>query len=272
LPSGLGMEAAGRVVSVGAGVEGFKEGEAVAYAWGPIGAYAQWRNVPASCLLRLPPFVSPETAAAVLLKGLTAEFLLFRCLACIHPLGLKITLLITAAAGGVGSLLCSWARALGIRVLGVVGSQEKRKRALASGCEEVWLQEEGFSKEVLRATGGKGVHAVLDGVGQATFKEALHCLRPRGLMVSYGNASGVVEPVSLLELAARGSVFLTRPRLADYASTRSELEAGALCVFEALGQGYIRASCEQSWPLSEATKAHEALESRRTQGLSVLYP
>jgi len=266
LPSGLGMEAAGTVLSVGRGTEGFVEGDKVAYAWGPIGAYAELRNVPAACLLKLPSHVSPEVAAAVFLKGLTAEFLLFR----LQQLMPGSTLLVTAAAGGLGSLLCMWAHSHGIRVWGVVGSEAKRQKALALGCERVWLQGEAFSKEVQRATYGLGVDVVLDGVGKASFYEALSCLKPKGLMVSYGNASGAVEPMSPLELASRGSLFLTRPRLADYIATRSELEAGAAHLFQALAKGYIRAHCEQSWPLSEAAKAHEALESRQTQGLSIL--
>jgi len=267
LPSGLGMEAAGSVVAVGPGVEGFSEGDRVAYALGPQGAYAQLRNVSASTLVKLPPHVSPEMAASVLLKGLTAEVLLFR----LRKLAPGSTLLVTAASGGMGSLLCCWARAQGIRVWGVVGSQEKRQRALLAGCEEVWLQSESFSKGVREATQGQGVDVVLDGVGKATFREALGCLKPRGLMVSYGNASGAVEPVSPLELASRGSLVLMRPRMSDYMATRSELEAAAAHVFEALAQGQFQARCEQSWPLEEAAKAHEALESRQTQGLSVLY-
>jgi NADPH2:quinone reductase len=273
LPSGLGMEAAGSVVSVGAGTEGFAEGDRVAYVWGPMGAYAELRNVPATHLVKLPPFIPPEVAAAILLKGLTAEFLLFRlrCFHCLQPGLPNVTLLVTAAAGGVGSLLCSWARAYGLRVLGVVGSEAKKRKAMEAGCEEVWLQDEDFSKEAKRATRGKGVDAVFDGVGKASFRESLASLKLKGLMISYGNASGPVEPVSLLELASMGSLFLTRPRLADYVSTRNELEIGAAHVFEAVARGYIQTRCEQSWPLSEAAKAHEALESRQTQGLSILY-
>ncbi|MCL2178845.1 MAG: quinone oxidoreductase [Proteobacteria bacterium] len=267
LPSGLGMEAAGSVVAVGPGTNGFVEGEKVAYVLGPQGAYAQLRNVAASTLVKLPAHVSPAMAASVLLKGLTAEVLLFR----LQQLMPGSTLLVTAAAGGVGSLLCYWARAHGIRVLGVVGRAEKKQRALSAGCEEVWLQGESFSKGVRELTGGQGVDVVLDGVGRATFQESLCCLKPRGRMVSYGNASGAVEPVSPLELASRGSLTLVRPRIWDYIATRSELEAGAAHVFEALAKGHIHARAEQSWPLHEAAKAHEALESRQTKGLSLLY-
>lgn len=269
LPHGLGQEAAGVVEALGPGVSGFAVGDRVAYGTGPLGAYSAHRNVAASRLVKVPDAVSDEAAAALMLKGMTAYYLLHLT----HRVQPGETLLVHAAAGGVGSALVPWARRLGARVIGTAGSAEKAAQARAAGCDEVILyREQDVAGEVRRLTGGRGVDVVYDSVGKDTFAGSLDSLRPRGLFVSYGNASGKAPPFEPVLLADKGSLFFTRPTLAHYTATRAELDAAAEAVFAAVATGIIEPQVRQRWPLREAAAAHRALESRQTQGASVLLP
>ena len=269
LPGGLGREAAGSVAAVGRRVKGFKPGDRVAYVLGQPGSYADLRNVPADRLVKVPRGVSDEQAAALMLKGLTAHYLLRRT--CKVRRGDWI--LIHAAAGGVGLLLCQWARALGARVIGVVGSEQKAALAKRNGCRHVLLSGRGpLAPEVRRLTRGAGVVVVYDSVGQETFMDSLDCLAPLGMMVSYGNASGPPPAVSPLELAKRGSLFLTRPSLFAYISRRADLESAARELFRMVSSGKLKLRIGQRYALADAADAHRDLEARRTTGSTVLLP
>ncbi|WP_293373511.1 quinone oxidoreductase [Nevskia sp.] len=268
-PHGLGQEAAGVVEALGEGVTDFVIGDRVAYGTGPLGAYAESRNFAASRLVKLPDSVSDEAAAALMLKGMTAYYLLHQT----HAVQSGETLLVHAAAGGVGSALVPWAKRLGARVIGTVGSTEKAALATAAGCDDVILyREQDVATEVRRLTAGRGVDVVYDSVGRDTFAGSLDCLRPRGLFVSYGNASGKAAPFEPVLLAEKGSLFFTRPTLAHYTATRAELNAAAKAVFDAIASGIIEPQVLQRWPLRDAAAAHIALESRQTRGASVLLP
>lgn len=268
-PHGLGQEAAGVIEALGDGVTDFAVGDRVAYGTGPLGAYAEQRNFAASRLVRLPPSVSDEAAAALMLKGMTAYYLLHQT----HRVAPGDTLLVHAAAGGVGSALVPWAKRLGARVIGTVGSEEKAALARAAGCDDVILyREQDVATEVRRLTNGYGVDVVYDSVGRDTFSGSLDSLRPRGLFVSYGNASGKAAPFEPVLLAEKGSLFFTRPTLAHYTATRSDLDAAAGAVFDAIADGIIEIRIGQRWALRDAAAAHIALESRQTQGSSVLLP
>lgn len=266
LPAVVGVEAAGRVEAVGEGVAEVAPGDRVAYAT-PMGAYAEARLIPAERLVKLPAGIEDGTAAAMMLKGLTAQYLLrstFRVEA-------GMTVLIHAAAGGVGSILTQWAKALGAEVIGTVGSDEKAERARRLGCDHpIVYTREDFVARVREITGGEGVPVVYDGVGKATFDGSLGCLAPRGLMVSYGNASGAVPPVSILELSRRGSLYLTRPTLATYTAARAELMAAAEDLFAVVTRGDVEIPIGQRYPLAEAARAHRDLEGRRTTGSTLL--
>jgi NADPH2:quinone reductase len=268
LPATLGVEAAGTVEAVGAGVTSLRAGDRVAYT-GPIGAYAEARVVVAERCVKLPDGLDDRTAAAVFTKGLTAQALLRRT----HPVKAGETVLVHAAAGGVGLLMVQWAKALGATVIGTVGSDEKAALARANGCDHVivYTREE-FPKRVRELTGGAGVPVVYDSVGQATFQGSLDCLAPLGMMVTFGNASGPVPPLDVRQLAARGSLFLTRPSVFAYISTRPALEAAAAELFEVLRTGAVRPRPPRVWPLAEAAAAHRALEARETTGSVVLAP
>lgn len=269
LPHGLGQEAAGIIEALGDGVDDLRVGDRVAYATGPLGAYAEWRNVAAARLVRIPDAIADETAAALLLKGLTAWYLLHQT----HAVHAGETLLVHAAAGGVGSLLVPWAKALGARVIGTVGSAAKAEIARALGCDAVVrYREQDTAAEVRRLTDGRGVDVAYDSVGRDTFSASLDSLRPRGLFVSYGNASGKAEPFEPLLLAEKGSLFFTRPTLAHYTATRTDLEAGTAALFTAIERGVLRPRIGQRWALRDAADAHRALESRATTGASVLIP
>jgi NADPH2:quinone reductase len=269
LPTGLGMEAAGEVIACGPGVEDFAPGDRVAYAGGALRAYSHERLIEASHLVRLPPDVDDELAAAVLLKGMTVHYLLTRT----FEVRAGHVLLVHAAAGGVGSLLVPWAKHLGATVIGCARGGEKQAAARASGCDHVLDAEDADFVATVRAlTGGTGVDVAYDSVGRATFDASLSCLRRRGMLVSYGNASGKPPAIEPTRLAAMGSLFLTRPILGDYIATRAELDATAGAVFDALRRGVIRAEVRQRYPLLEARRAHEELESRGLRGLSVLLP
>lgn len=269
LPSGLGMEGAGQVVEVGAGVDRFEAGDLAAYASGPIGAYAEFHVVKAARAVKPPAGITAEVAAAALLKGMTAEFLLRRCYL-VQP---GQTILVHAAAGGVGSILVQWAKALGAVVIATVGSQDKADRARRLGADHTILyRDEDVAAEVRRLTQGAGVPVVYDSVGAATFEASLASLARRGLMVSYGNASGPAPAILPGRLSQLGSVFLTRPTLFDYVATTEELDASAAALFEVIAKGQVRIDIGQTFPLAQARQAHEAMEGRETIGASLLIP
>jgi NADPH2:quinone reductase len=269
LPSGLGREAAGVIVALGRGVRGFRAGERVAYVWPSPGAYSEVRNVPAERVVKVPRGISDEQAAALMLKGLTAQFLIRRT----YRVARGDTILVHAAAGGVGLILCQWAKALGAKVIGVVGSEAKAEIARKHGCWRVLISgRDELVASVRKLTRGLGVPVVYDAVGKDTFMESLDCIRRLGLMVSFGNASGPVPPVSPLELSKRGSLFLTRPTLFNYIATRAELEAAARELFAAVSSKKVRVVIGQRYPLASAADAHRDLEGRRTTGSTVLVP
>lgn len=268
LPTGLGGEAAGVVEVVGKGVAGFKVGDRVAYCQGEPGAYAERRVLPARLLLRLPRGIDDQLAAAVLLKGLTAWYLLQR----VHRVRRGDTLLVTAAAGGVGLLLTQWARLLGARVIGVVGHRDKQALARRHGCHVVLTGYEQLAERVRGANRGRPVEVAYDGVGRDSFMPALDCLRPRGLMVSYGNASGAPPAIAPLELMKRGSLVLTRPTLGDFIGDPAERTRAARALFRLVRSGKLRVLVGQRSPLQEAARVHAELEARRTVGCSLLLP
>jgi NADPH:quinone reductase len=267
LPSGLGSEAAGVVEQVGPGVTCIRVGERVAYAGaGAPAAYAEARVVPADRLVPLPDDISDDVAAAALLKGMTAEFLIHRT----FPVVPDQSVLFHAAAGGVGLIACQWLNKLGARVIGTVGTDAKRALALAHGCHEVIaLDRENFPERVRELTFGRGVPVVFDSIGKATFLDSLGCLEPRGMLVSFGNASGKPEPFDLALLAQKGSLYVTRPTLFSYVATREALLASANLLFQAIRDG-LKIEIGQRFPLAEAQAAHRALESRSTTGSTLL--
>ena len=269
LPTVLGREAAGVVTAIGRKVRGLRVGDRVAYVHPKPGAYSEIRNVAADRLVKVPKGISDEQAAALMLKGLTAHYLLRRT----HRVARGETLLVHAAAGGVGLLLCQWAKGLGAKVIGVVGSEAKAELALKNGCRRVLISgRDEIVAGVNELTRGEGVAVVYDSVGKDTFLESLDCLRPRGLLVSYGNASGPPPAISPLELTKRGSLFLTRPSLFHYITQRAELEAAARELFAAVKNKLVRVRIGQTYPLSEAAQAHRDLEGRLTTGSTVLIP
>ena len=269
LPSGLGMEAAGTVEAVGDGVTRFAAGDQVAYASGPIGAYSEFHVVSAERAVRLPTGVSAELGAAALLKGMTAEFLARRC----FSIQAGQTVLIHAAAGGVGSILVQWAKILGAEVIATVGSSDKAARARGLGADHTILYgEQDVAAEVRKITNGVGVPVVYDSVGASTFEGSLASLARRGMLVSYGNASGPAPAIEPGRLSRMGSLYLTRPTLFDYAATTAELDESAGALFAFIGSGQLKIDIGQRFALTEARKAHEALESRATVGASLLIP
>ena len=269
LPSGIGREAAGVVIEAGRGVKALREGDRVAYAGNSPGAYCDERVMDAARVVKVPDNVSDRDAAALMLKGLTAWFLLRRC----HRVRRNEPVLLHAAAGGVGLIALQWAAALGAKVIAVVGSDEKAALVAAHGAAEVIVSSrENVVNRVRTITRKRGVPVVYDGVGKDTFVASLDCLAPLGLMVSYGNASGAVPPISPLELTKRGSLFLTRPTLFHYTATASSLARGARELFDVVGSGRVKVRIGQTWPLEAAAEAHRALEARRTTGSSLLIP
>ncbi len=269
LPSGLGMEGAGEVLEVGEGVTRFSPGDLAVYASGPIGAYAERHVVKADRAVRPPAGITAEVGAAALLKGMTAEFLLKRC----FPVQPGQSILVHAAAGGVGSILVQWAKALGAEVIATVGSEDKAARARSLGADHTILyRDQDVAAEVRQITDGAGVPVVYDSVGAATFEASLKSLARRGMMVSYGNASGPAPAILPARLSQLGSVFLTRPTLFDYVATTQELDASAAALFEVIGTGQVRIDIGQTFPLAEARAAHEAMEGRETIGASLLIP
>jgi NADPH2:quinone reductase len=269
LPSGLGQEGAGVVEAVGEGVTHVKVGDRVAYAGRPNGAYSEVRTMPADILLRLPDGIGFETAAAMMLQGLTVQYL-FKST---YKVKAGETILFHAAAGGVGLIACQWARALGVNLIGTVGSNEKAELAKSHGAAHVInYNTENVVERVLEITNGAKVPVVYDSVGKDTFIRSLDCLQPRGLMVSFGNSSGAVPPFSLSELQSRGSLYVTRPTLATYSATRSDLEAMAADLFDVVASGQVKIDVNQKFPLAQAAEAHRALESRKTTGSTILIP
>jgi NADPH2:quinone reductase len=269
LPSGLGHEAAGVVEAVGPGVAHVKPGDRVAYAARPNGAYSELRTMPADILVKLPDGIDFETGAAMMLQGLTVQYLFRRT----YPLKAGDTILFHAAAGGVGLIACQWARAMGVNLIGTVGSNEKAALARSHGAAHVInYNTEDVVQRVLEITKGAKVPVVYDSVGKDTFLRSLDCLQPLGLMVSFGNSSGAVPPFALSELVSRGSLYITRPTLQTYAARREDLEAMAADLFEMVGSGKVRIEIHQRFPLADAAQAHIALESRRTTGKTILLP
>jgi NADPH2:quinone reductase len=269
LPFTPGQEAAGVIEAVGPGVTDVKVGDRVAYGSGPPGAYCQIRLVEAARLVPLPTAIEDRVAAAMMLKGLTAQYLLRQT----TSVQRGETIVFHAAAGGVGLIACQWAKHLGATVIGTVGSEEKADLARAHGCDHVILYgKEDVPARVRELTGGRGVRVVYDGVGKATFAGSLDCLAPRGLMVAFGNASGPVPPLDILSLSTKGSLYLTRPSLHHYVATKEALRAAAAELFEVVRSGAVRIEVPQSFPLQDAAAAHAALESRKTSGSTVLIP
>jgi NADPH2:quinone reductase len=268
LPSGLGGEGAGVVVEVGPGVVHVAPGDRVAYtAPAPLGSYADERIIDARWLVVLPRAIDERTAAAMMLKGLTAWYLLKRS----YRVARGDWIVLYAAAGGVGLIAAQWARELGARVIGIVGTAAKRELALKRGCEHVLLDGDDVPRAVRELTGG-GVPVVYDSVGRTTFYQSLDCLRPHGILVSFGNSSGKVEPFGLHELTRRGSLYVTRPTLYDFIGDRASLEAGAAELFALVGAGRIEIEVNQTYPLRDAAQAHRDLEARKTTGSTVLLP
>ena len=269
LPAALGSEAAGVVEAVGEGVTTVQTGDRVAYATGPTGAYAEARNVAAARLVKLPESIDDATAAASLLKGMTAQYLCRRT----YDVQKGDAVVVHAAAGGVGLILCQWLKALGAEVIGTVGSAEKAKLAYAHGCDHVlFYRTEDVAARVREITGGARVPVVYDSVGKDTFLMSLDCLRPRGLMVTFGNSSGPVGPFDPRLLASKGSLFLTRPTLADYVQERAALDATAQDLFAVIASKAVVVRVAQTYPLRDAERAHRDLEARKTTGSTVLLP
>jgi NADPH2:quinone reductase len=268
LPLIPGGEGAGEVVEVGQGVKDFKSGDRVAYA-GPAGGYAEERNIPASFLVKLPRAIGYDTAAAMMLKGLTAQYLLRQT----YRVKEGDWILVHAAAGGVGLILCQWGRALGAKVIGTVGSAEKAKIAKRAGAQHTILyREEDFAKRVDEITKGQKCTVVYDGVGKATFPASLDCLKPFGMFANFGSASGGIEAFDIGLLSRKGSLFATRPTLFTFMADRSRLEKMARDLFRAVGNGDVKIHIGRKLPLAEAAEAHRALEARETTGSIVLLP
>ncbi|WP_425452673.1 quinone oxidoreductase family protein [Paracoccus lutimaris] len=269
LPATPGIEGVGEVTAIGAGVAGFAVGDRVAYVGGPPGAYATHRNLPAARTLHLLDGLDDTLVAASLMKGLTAEYLTHRCVS-LRP---GDTVLLHAAAGGVGSFASQWLKALGVTVIGTVSTEEKAQYARARGCDHVVLYtRDDFRDEVRRLTDGKGVRVVYDSVGAETFERSLDCLQPRGTLVSFGESSGPVDPVNVSTLGAKGSLFLTRPSIAHYTADRREFETAADRLFAAIRDGLLTVDQPRCYPLSDAAEAHADVEARRTMGAVVLLP
>ena len=269
LPAVPGMEGAGIVEKTGDGVSELTPGDRVAYAGLPPGAYAEVRRIPADRLVRLPESITTRQGAAMMLQGMTARYLLRGC----YNVKSGDTILIHAAAGGVGLIVCQWAKHLDATVIGTVGSPEKAALARAHGCDHpILYNDDDFADKTREITDGTGVDVVYDSVGQATFMKSLDCLRPMGMMVSFGQSSGAISPIDLSVLAAKGSLFLTRPSLMTYTAKREDLLNHAMDLFEVVGSDAVKIEVKQTYPLAEAAQAHRDLEARKTTGSTVLIP
>ena len=269
LPSGIGLEAAGKIDEVGSNVKEFNKGDNIAYAAMPIGSYAQQRIIPSKIAIKVPDGISFQQAATLITKGLTVNYLITKT----YKLKAGETVLFHAAAGGVGQIFAQWANSIGAKVIGTVGSDEKIKIAKENGYEHVInYTKEDFSKKVMEITKNEGVPAVFDGVGKNTFKGSLACLKTRGMMISFGNASGPLEPVNVPKDIQPKGLYLTRPSIAQYFTNRKELQTGADEVFEKVKFGKIKIKISKEYKLAEAKKAHEDLEARKLTGPAILIP
>lgn len=268
LPSGLGSEAAGVVEALGEGVTSLKVGDRVGYCSGALGSYSDGANVPADKLVKLPDGISDEIAAAAMLKGMTAQYLLCRTYV-VKP---GETILFHAAAGGVGMIACQWAKHLGATVIGTVGSEEKAALAKSHGCDHVLLLSDDWKKKVRELTDGAGVPVVYDSIGKDTFEASLDCLKPLGMMVTYGNSSGAVPPFPPGQLAVKGSLFLTRPTLFHYIATTKELQETADDLFAVILSGAVKVAVHQRYALKDAAQAQSDLAARKTTGATILVP
>lgn len=269
LPFSPGMEGAGIVEAVGDGVDSVAAGDRVAYAGGPLGSYAEERLMPAGKVVKTPPGIDSRQAAAMMLQGMTVEYLLRRA----YPVRSGETVLFHAAAGGVGLIACQWAKHLGATVIGTVSSEEKSELARAHGCDHpIVYTRENFVERVRELTDGAGVPVVYDSVGRDTFEGSLDCLRARGMLVSFGQSSGKIPPVDLGILSTKGSLYVTRPTLMTYTASRADLEASSEALFDVVDGGTVRVTVNQTFPIAEAAAAHRALESRQTTGSTILLP
>ena len=269
LPSGLGMEGAGTVAAVGDGVTSLKVGDRIAYAAPPPGSYAEARNIEETKVVKIPDGVDDKTAAAMMLQGLTVQYLIRQ----IYKVGKGDTILVHAAAGGVGSILCQWASHLGATVIGTVGSDEKAELAKANGCAHpIVYTRENFVDRVMEITDGKKVPVVYDSIGKDTWPLSLDCLAPTGLMVSFGQASGPIPPVDLGIFAAKGSLKFTRPTLMTYTANKADLDAMAADLFDVVAKGVVKIAINQTYALADVVKAHQDLEGRKTTGSTILMP
>lgn len=268
LPAIIGTEGAGEITAVGPGVTEFKVGDRVAYA-SPIGAYVEERLIPADRIVKIPDNIDDRTAAAMMLQGMTVRYLLKET----YKVGAGTTMLLHAAAGGIGLIACQWAKHLGATIIGTAGSPEKVKLAQENGCTHVInYKTEDFVARTKEITNGAGVDVVYDSVGKDTFPGSLDCLKPRGLWVSFGNASGPVPPFDILTLSAKGSLYATRPTLATYTAKREDLVATANDLFDVVGRGIVKINVNQTYALKDAAQAHRDLESRQTTGSTILLP
>lgn len=270
LPAVLGFEAVGTVIAIGPGVADFRVGDKAAYGLPPLGAYAQERVYPAKTLISVPDGIDDTALAGVLMKGMTAQFLLKRT----YPVQPGDVVLVHAAAGGMGHVLCPWAKHLGAVVIGTVGGAAKAEIARGLGCDHVIdYSTEDFAKRVREITGGEGCHVVYESIGKTTLQKSLDCLRPLGMCAAYGNASGAPDPVDVIaDLGARGSLFLTRPAVPHYLATRDRLLAAAADLFAVMKAGVVKSTVNYTYPLKDAAVAHRAIEERRTVGSTVLLP
>ena len=269
LPSSIGAEGSGIIKEIGSKVEGFSVGDSVAYAGTPLGAYSSERNYPIKNLVKIPEGISYEIAATLMTKGLTAYYLLYKT----YPVSANETLLFHAAAGGVGQIFCQWAKSIGCKVIGTVGNDEKINTAKKNGCDFVInYSKDNFAKKVLELTKGKGVPVVYDGVGKNTFHKSIECLKTRGMMVSFGNASGSLENIDVKKSIQPKGLYFTRPAMWHYLSTNNELREGADKLFEQIKLGKIKIEIYQKYRLEEAAQAHKDLESRKITGPAILIP
>ena len=269
LPSGIGLEAAGKIDEIGSNISEFNKGDNIAYASMPIGAYAEKRIIPAKIAVKVPEWITHKLAATLMTKGLTTNYLLTKT----YKLKPNETILFHAAAGGVGQIFAQWAKSIGAKVIGTVGSDEKIEIAKANGYENVInYSKNDFAPEVMRLTNNKGVSAVFDGVGKNTFKGSIACLQPRGMMISFGNASGPLNPVNVTKDIQSKSLFLTRPTIGHYFTNRNELQKGADEIFEKIKFGMIKIKIFKEYKLEEAKQAHQDLESRKLTGPAILVP
>tara|TARA_B100000700_G_scaffold331581_1_gene465770 strand:+ start:1236 stop:2216 length:981 start_codon:yes stop_codon:yes gene_type:complete len=269
LPTGIGMEGAGLVIEIGREVKNFNKGDKIAYSQMPLGSYSEQRIIPEKIAVKIPDGVNEKIAASIMTKGLTSYYLLFKT----YKAKAGETVLFHAAAGGVGQIFCQWAKSIGCKVIGTVGSDSKIDTAKKNGCDFVInYNKEEFDKKVLDLTDNEGLGVVYDGVGKETFEKSINCLKPMGMMISFGNASGPLDPIDVRKYIAHKSLFFTRPGLADYGAGREALEEGSSKLFEQINYGKIKVKIFKEYALSEARKAHEDLEDRKILGPAVLIP